>query len=86
MAILWCFAHWPEVKNLFQLFANFHHQSVHKAPGATLRETHKKCISETDYKQFFAFHVFSKNGPQKMLKKGLPQMKFFKNLFDTEAA
>ncbi len=31
-----CFAHWPDLKNLIQLFANFHHQSVLKAPGATL--------------------------------------------------
>ena len=30
-----CFAHWPDIKNLFQLFGNFRHQSVHKAPGAT---------------------------------------------------
>ena len=32
-----CFAHWPDLKNPFQLFANFRHQSVHKAPGATLK-------------------------------------------------
>ncbi len=35
-------AHWPDLKNLFQLFANFHHQSVHRAPGATLNHTLRK--------------------------------------------
>ncbi len=34
-----CFVNWPDLKNLFQLFANFHHQRVHKAPGATLSHT-----------------------------------------------
>ncbi len=33
-----CFAHWPDLKNLLQLFANSHLQSVHKAPGATIND------------------------------------------------
>ncbi len=71
-----CFAHWPDLKNLFQLFANFHHQSVRKAPGATLMENLQyipeglwcNCYNETRYISLVKMSSMDPPGGLKLVK------------------